>query len=288
MGKQQEPAPAADQGGNLVDEVRKRTLGGFKRAGGKDRFAQFTARARNVMALAQDEAERLGHNYLGTEHLLLGLVREDEGVAAKVLDGLGVDLDQARSRVEHIVGRGAGAVTGERRLTPRLKKALDLASDEARSLNHRYLGTEHLLLGLLREAEGVAAGVLNSFGVGYPQAHMAIMALIGGLEQAAGSDAPPGKSTVVMCRVDERDLAAIDMLIEAGIRTTRSDAAAWLIHAGIEANVGLFAAVSETVGEIRRLRERAQALAQQVTTRDLSSSLPPSAEEEPGAAREGA
>ncbi len=288
MGKQKEPGQAAEPGGNLIDEVRKRTLGGFKRASGKDRFAQFTPRARNVMALAQDEAERLGHNYVGTEHLLIGLVREDEGVAAKVLSGLGADLDQARSRVEHLVGRGEGCVGGERRLTPRLKKALDLAGDEARSLNHRYIGTEHLLLGLLREAEGVAAGVLNGFGVGYPQARAAIMALIGGLEQAAGSDAPAGKSTVVMCRVDERDLAAIDMLIEAGIRTTRSDAAAWLIHAGIEANVGLFAAVSETVGEIRRLRERAQVLAQQVTARELRSSLPPSAEEEPGTAGEGA
>ena len=285
MGKHQERAQAAGPGGDFVDEIRRRTRGGFGR--GKDRVAQFTARARSVMALAQDEAERFNHNYLGTEHLLLGLMREEEGVAGKVLNGLGVDLDQVRGRVEHLVGHGQGYVSGERRLTPRLKKALELAGDEARSLNHRYIGTEHLLLGLLREAEGVAAGVLNSLGVGYPQAHAAIMALIGGLEQAAATDAPPGKSTVVMCRVDERDLAAIDMLIEAGIRTTRSDAAAWLIHAGIEANVGLFAAVSETVGEIRRLRERAQALAQQVTARDLNSSLPSSAGEEPGAAGEG-
>ncbi len=189
--------------------------------------------------------------------------------------------------MESIVGRGGNPAIGEIGLTPRAKKVIELAVDEARRLSHRYIGTEHLLLGLLHEAEGVAAGVLNGLGVGYPQARAAIMALIGGLEQAAGSDAPAGKSTVVMCRVDERDLAAIDMLIEAGIRTTRSDAAAWLIHAGIEANVGLFAAVSETVGEIRRLRERAQALAQQVTTRDLRSS-PPSAEEAPGTAGEGA
>lgn len=253
-----------DPGGNPSDELRGKTLRGWRRPRGKGRFAQFTARACNVMALAQEEAKRLGHDYIGTEHLLLGLLREEEGVAAKVLANLGMDLEAARNRVEHIIGRGQATNDGERSLTPRLKRALELAGSEARDLDHRYLGTEHLLLGLLREAEGVAAGVLNSFGVGYKQGHAAVMALLAGLEQVAWTEGASGKSIVVTCRVDERDLAAIDVLIEAGVRTTRSDAAAWLIHAGIEANAGLFTAVGETVAEIRRLREHAQTLAQQV------------------------
>lgn len=131
----------------------------------RDRFDKFTERARKVLHLAQEEAQRLHHNYLGTEHLLLGLVREGEGVAGKVLISLGVDLEKVRKAVEDIIGRGDHIVLGEIGLTPRAKKVIELAVDEARRLNHHYIGTEHLLLGLLREGEGIGVGVLESFGL---------------------------------------------------------------------------------------------------------------------------
>jgi len=129
------------------------------------RFEKFSERARRVLSLAQDEAQRFNHNYIGTEHILLGLVRETEGVAARVMSNLGVDLNKVRSAVEFIIGRGEKPIQGEIGLTPRAKKVIELAVDEARRMNHTYIGTEHLLIGLLREGEGVAAGVLESLGV---------------------------------------------------------------------------------------------------------------------------
>ncbi len=129
------------------------------------RFEKFSERARRVLSLAQEEAQRFNHNYIGTEHILLGLVRETEGVAARVLSGLSVDLTKVRSAVEFIIGRGERPAQGEIGLTPRAKKVVELAVDEARRMNHTYIGTEHLLIGLLREGEGVAAGVLESLGV---------------------------------------------------------------------------------------------------------------------------
>ena len=129
------------------------------------RFEKFSERARRVLSLAQEEAQQFNHNYIGTEHILLGLVRESEGVAARVLSGLGGDLTKVRSAVEFIIGRGDRPAQGEIGLTPRAKKVVELAVDEARRMNHTYIGTEHLLIGLLREGEGVAAGVLESLGV---------------------------------------------------------------------------------------------------------------------------
>jgi len=131
----------------------------------RDRFDKFTERARKVLSLAQEEAQRFQHNYIGTEHLLLGLVREGEGVAGKVLTSLGVDLEKVRKAVEDIIGRGDRIVLGEIGFTPRAKKVIELAVDEARLLDHDYIGTEHLLLGLIREGEGIGAGVLESFGL---------------------------------------------------------------------------------------------------------------------------
>ena len=128
-------------------------------------FEKFSERARRVLSLAQEEAQRFNHNYIGTEHILLGLVRENEGTAAKVLGGLGIELNKIRSAVEFIIGKGDTAASGEIGLTPRAKKVIELAVDEARRLNHHYIGTEHLLIGLMREGEGVAAGVLESLGV---------------------------------------------------------------------------------------------------------------------------
>ena len=129
------------------------------------RFEKFSESARRVLSLAQEEAQRFNHNYIGTEHILLGLVRESDGVAAKVLSNLNVELNKVRSAVEFIIGRGERAAPGEIGLTPRAKKVIELAVDEARRLNHHYIGTEHLLIGLMREGEGVAAGVLESLGV---------------------------------------------------------------------------------------------------------------------------
>jgi excisionase family DNA binding protein len=135
-----------------------------------DHFNKFTDRARKVLSLAQEEAQRFQHNYIGTEHLLLGLVREGDGVAARVLNNLGVSLNDARSAVEHILGRGDRVALGEIGLTPRAKKVIELAVDESARLGHHYIGTEHLLLGLIREGEGIAAGVLESLGVNLEKA----------------------------------------------------------------------------------------------------------------------
>ncbi len=129
------------------------------------RFEKFSERARRVLTLAQEEAKQARHSYIGTEHILLGLVREDEGVAAKVLTNLGINLSKIRPAVEFIIGRGEKPSSGDIGLTPRAKRAIELAIDEARQIGHNYIGTEHLLLGLLHEGEGVAAHVLESFGV---------------------------------------------------------------------------------------------------------------------------
>jgi ATP-dependent Clp protease ATP-binding subunit ClpC len=129
------------------------------------RFDKFSERARRVLTLAQEEAKRLNHNYIGTEHVLLGLLREEEGVAAKILVNMGASLSKMRSAVEYIIGPGEKPTTGSTGLTSRAKRVIELAIDEARQLSHNYIGTEHLLLGLLREGEGVAAGVLDSLNI---------------------------------------------------------------------------------------------------------------------------
>jgi len=143
-----------------------------------DKFEKFTERARKVLTLAQEEARRFNHNYIGTEHLLLGLVREGDGVAARVLMSMGVQLPKVRSAVEFIIGRGESTVVGEIGLTPRAKKVIELAVDEARRLNHHYIGTEHLLLGLVREGEGIAAGVLESLGVSLEKVRQQVIQVV--------------------------------------------------------------------------------------------------------------
>src|SRR5260221_7662573 len=150
----------------------------------RHQFEHFTERARKVLSLAQEEAQRFNHNYIGTEHLLLGLVREGDGVAAKVLSNLGVELNKVRSAVEFIIGRGDRIVLGDIGLTPRAKKVIELAVDEARRLNHHYIGTEHLLLGLVREGEGIAAGVLESLGVNLEKVRAETLRVLGGQGRA--------------------------------------------------------------------------------------------------------
>ena len=127
-------------------------------------FERFTERARQVVVLAQDEASALKHNYIGTEHILLGLLREEEGLAARVLESLDVTVEEVRAQVERVVGRGDEPATGQIPFTPRAKKVLELALREALSLNHSYIGTEHILLGVVRENQGVAARILLDFG----------------------------------------------------------------------------------------------------------------------------
>src|SRR5207244_695348 len=143
-----------------------------------DRFDKFTERARKVLQLAQEEAQRFNHNYIGTEHILLGLVREGDGVAARVLNNMGIELHKVRSAVEFIIGRGDRMVMGEIGLTPRAKRVIELAVDEARHLNHHYIGTEHLLLGLLAEEESIAAGVLWSLGVSHQEARKEVIEVL--------------------------------------------------------------------------------------------------------------
>src|SRR5437667_11797412 len=142
-------------------------------------FDRFNDRAKRGLALAQDEAIRFNHNYIGTEHLLLGLVREGEGVAARVLDSLGVELSKVRTAVEFIIGRGDSTTSpSEITLSPRTKKVIELAIDEARKLGHSHVGPEHLLLGLVREGEGIASGILESLGVSMARARAKVLELL--------------------------------------------------------------------------------------------------------------
>ncbi len=166
-----------------------------------DRFDKFTDRARKVLTLAQDEAQRFNHNYIGTEHLLLGLVREGEGVAARVLENMNVELAKVRTAVEFIIGRGDRPVVGEVGLTPRAKRVIELAIDEARRLGHNYIGTEHLLLGLVREGEGIAAGVLESLGVNLDKVRHEVIRVLS--QSSAAGPAPETKRTSKTPTVDQ-------------------------------------------------------------------------------------
>jgi prophage maintenance system killer protein len=148
-----------------------------------DKFGRFTGRARQVMVLSQDEARRLNHNYIGTEHLLLGLIREGDGVAAHALTGLGISLQAVRAQIEEIIGGGASVPTGHIPFTPRAKKVLELSRREALQLGHGYIGTEHLLLGLIREGDGVAAQVLVKLGADHGRLQEQVLRLL--------ADGPP-------------------------------------------------------------------------------------------------
>jgi ATP-dependent Clp protease ATP-binding subunit ClpC len=171
-----------------------------------DGFDKFTDRARRVLTLAQDEAQRFNHNYIGTEHLLLGLVREGEGVAARVLENMNVELPKVRTAVEFIIGRGDRPVVGEVELTPRAKRVIELAIDEARRLGHNYIGTEHLLLGLVREGEGIAAGVLESLGVSLDQVRHELIRVL-----SQSSSAAPAQETKRASKTPTLDQLGINL-----------------------------------------------------------------------------
>jgi ATP-dependent Clp protease ATP-binding subunit ClpA len=185
-------------------------------------FERFTDRARRVVVLAQEEARQLDHGYIGTEHLLLGLLLEDEGMAARALDGLGVSRPAARDQVLKMVGRGQGAHVGHIPFTPRAKKALELSLREALQLGHNHIGTEHILLGLIREGEGVAAQVLTELGVDLDRARAKVAQLV------------PAGTTVTMERGGAMRMAVSGM---AGI-IRRLDAIAERLDA-IERHLGL-------------------------------------------------
>jgi hypothetical protein len=198
-------------------------------------FQRFTDRARRVVVLAQEEARMLDHNYIGTEHILLGLVREGEGVAAKALDGLGVELDAVRQHVEDMIGRGAGAPSAHIPFTPRSKKILELSLSESRRLGHSYIGTEHILLALVREGEGVAAQVLVRLGADLDRVRHEVVHVLHG--QAAGlpRDVAPGPEP------SPRGLAELDQRLAA-----------------VEHWIGIELDLNEDDQEIARLRQARQ------------------------------
>ena len=155
-------------------------------------FERFTDRARRVVVLAQEEARMLSHNYIGTEHILLGLIHEGEGVAAKALESLGISLEAVRAQVEEIIGQGQQAPSGHIPFTPRAKKVLELSLREALQLGHNYIGTEHILLGLIREGEGVAAQVLVKLGADLNRVRQQVIQLLSGFQgkETAAAGAP--------------------------------------------------------------------------------------------------
>jgi ATP-dependent Clp protease ATP-binding subunit ClpC len=166
-------------------------------------FEKFTDKARRVVVLAQEEAKLLNHNYIGTEHILLGLIHEGEGVAAKALESLGINLDAVRDQVQEIIGQGQQAPSGHIPFTPRAKKVLELSLREALQLGHSYIGTEHLLLGLIREGEGVAAQVLTRLGADTNRVRQQVIQLLSGFQgketvQVGGDQVAPQKGSQIL------------------------------------------------------------------------------------------
>ncbi len=180
-------------------------------------FERFTDRARRVVVLAQEEARMLNHTYIGTEHILLGLIHEGEGVAAKALESLDISLDAVRQQVEEIIGQGQQAPSGHIPFTPRAKKVLDLSRREAEQLGHNYIGTEHILLGLIREGDGVAAQVLVHLGAGLSMVRQQVIQLISGQQPQPGRRPPREGAPVaqVQARLDgvEVRLAALEQRV---------------------------------------------------------------------------
>ena len=186
-------------------------------------FERFTDRARRVVVLAQEEARMLNHNYIGTEHILLGLIHEGEGVAAKALESLGISLDAVRQQVEEIIGRGQQAPPGHIQFTPRAKKVLELSLREAKALGHNYIGTEHILLGLIREGSGVAAQVLVKLGADLNRARQQVVQLLHGYHGEDVTGEGPPLPDDALTRVDslDRRLAAIERWV--GLRPDLDD-----------------------------------------------------------------
>jgi ATP-dependent Clp protease ATP-binding subunit ClpC len=158
-------------------------------------FERFTDRARRVLVLAQEEARLLNHSFIGTEHILLGLIHEGEGIAAKALEALGISLEAVRAKVEETIGVPGTGSTGSPPFTPRAKKVLELSLREALQLGHNYIGTEHMLLGLVREGEGVAAQVLIQLGADLPKVRQQVIQLMNGQQGKESASATVGPSS---------------------------------------------------------------------------------------------
>jgi ATP-dependent Clp protease ATP-binding subunit ClpC len=158
-------------------------------------FERFTDRARRVVVLAQVEARMLNHDYIGTEHILLGLIHEGEGVAGRTLESLDISLEAVRQKVKELIGQGQAAPTGHIPFTPRAKKVLELSLREALQLGHNYIGTEHILLGLIREGEGVAAQVLQKLGADLNRVRQTVIQLLSGYTAGTTEDIPEEKWT---------------------------------------------------------------------------------------------
>ena len=192
-------------------------------------FERFTDRAHRVVVLAQEEARRLNRDYIGTEHLLLGLIGEGEGVAARALESLGIRRDAVRQQVEAIIGRGQQVPSGHISFTPRGKKVLELAGRESDALGHQYVGTEHILLGLIREGDGVAAQILVKQGAGQDRVRQKVIQLLheNRGQDVIGKTSQPGErprvGTDALARIDalDRRLAAIERWV--GMRPDRDD-----------------------------------------------------------------
>jgi len=239
-------------------------------------FEETIAQLREVIHLAQEEARSSGHENVASEHLLLGVLRSDDGVAARLLEQFGVRLQTVRETMDLPVQRGPVNDGGERSLTRGAKEAIILAMSEARRLNSDDVAAAHVLVGLCCEGSATAR-LLERLDVSPEQVRTAAIRELGGGTRGRSRRVDPpwrtrtepaGKSNVITCRIDSHDLDAIDALVEAGVRATRSDAAAWLIHVGLEANRGLVDRVYATVAEIRSLRSEAQVLARGGTTGD--------------------
>ncbi|MGB1502428.1 MAG: Clp protease N-terminal domain-containing protein, partial [Ilumatobacteraceae bacterium] len=157
-------------------------------------FERFTDRARRVVVLAQEEARLLNHAYIGTEHILLGLIHEGEGVAAKALESMSISLEAVRNQVEEIIGQGGSSPSGHIPFTPRAKKVLELSLREALQLGHNYIGTEHILLGLIREGEGVAAQVLVKLGADLSRVRQQVIQLLSGYQGSGGGQSSQSES----------------------------------------------------------------------------------------------
>jgi hypothetical protein len=276
-----------------------------------------TERARRALKLASEEARRFNHTYVGQEHVLLGIVRESEGFGAKILFDMGVDLPRVREATAFLIGRGdPTAAPADLAFTPRLRAAIGYAVVAARDLQHHYVGQEHLLLGLIREGTGMGVRILEQMGVPPDQVRHTILEAVNRARDAAGgavtmrapaagatsesrtgagrvvsAEQGPGprpalrtvaatrtRDNVVTCRVDDRTLETLDALVEAGVYTTRSEAAARLILAGIDANQPLLQKVFATVADIRRLRDQAQTLTQDWRAGRAPSDPAPAAE----------
>jgi hypothetical protein len=228
-------------------------------------FERFTDRARRVVVLAQEEARMLNHNYIGTEHILLGLIHEGEGVAAKALESLGISLEAVRQQVEEIIGQGQQAPSGHIPFTPRAKKVLELSLREALQLGHNYINTEHVLLGLIREGEGVAAQVLVRLGADLNRVRQQVIGMLHGRDPEPAGPVPE-RATVFRVQAGlaavERRLADLEKRVGAGPYTSDLDEQIELVRAEKES-----AAEGQNPEKAASLRDREKELLADKATR---------------------